>query len=1113
VFLRSLTLRGFKSFADRTTLEFTPGIGVIVGPNGSGKSNIVDAISWVLGEQGPAALRGGQMADVIFAGSPNRAPLGMAQVSLVIDNTAGLIPVPASEIEISRTVFRSGESEYRLGGRPCRLMDIQELLSDTGIGRALHTIVGQGHLDDVLQARPEERRQYIEEAAGIAKHRRRRERAVRKLAGMEGDLLRLQDLVGELRRQLKPLKQQAELAKRHEELTQEAADVAGKLAATRLRELHSERDRRRPSWQEAEALQANARARLRSLDEEIARLEAGLSEAEAEQRTAEESHHRVLQAKSEAEVRLRSAMRDEGGAKERLTAAAGRSGRLFALEEELARTEAALTVASAALETRRSELEEAEQAFRAADRAREDAEARRRALTDEMAARRAEAESLKRSMAGSEAEGRRLRASLEDVMGRSDRARARVTELEDEIRRFDERETPLARDLAAVEEDRASLSAGLADLEARRQGLLARQQVVDARRGELSESPGQAFSRRRGGRAVGVLRDLVDGPPDLLLAVRAALGPFADAVVYATRNEALADAAAESVGGVTLAVGVDRAIAPQSIEGERRLVDLVKPDPRVRGLVGELLAETYLVRNLAEAGAKHRIHPGAQFVTRDGLLVGKVFVRTAPGQDLRLEEVRRDSAALERELAGVRREIREGRSRLVGVSTRADQIRASLEETDRLITSSAEEMAALKAESSSLLRERTFLEDRLASVDALVTAALTGLEERTGERPEPPTLPPAPEPPVHLRVEVEALRRDRSRLEAGVARARKEIEELGAEDPIVLRTALSEAENERVRAEESVRGAENELAGALDAHRAATDAARRVRADHDRANRSWREQAAEVERLRGDHEEENRARLELERRIADAERLLAEGHGVEPAAAVAALSPEETVDQLQRRSDTVARRLGLLGKVNLLAVGELGALQERHDFLVRELDDVRAARRDLERVIEEIDLRMAELFDAAFRDVAREFAGLFTILFPGGEGRLTLIDPADPLGTGIDIEARPGRKRVKRLSLLSGGERSLAALAFLFAVFRARPSPFYLMDEVEAALDDVNLHRFLDLVKSFAQGSQILVVTHQKRTMETADVLYGVSMGQGGASRVISQRLSEISVG
>ena len=264
-----------------------------------------------------------------------------------------------------------------------------------------------------------------------------------------------------------------------------------------------------------------------------------------------------------------------------------------------------------------------------------------------------------------------------------------------------------------------------------------------------------------------------------------------------------------------------------------------------------------------------------------------------------------------------------------------------------------------------------------------------------------------------------------------------------------------------------------------------------------------------MDRIRQSHEQEDRARLDLERRIADAERLLRDGHGADPEGAVAALSAEDTVDALQRRADLVARRLEMVGRVNLLAVDELGTLRERYGFMTRELDDVRAARRDLMEVIQEVDRQMTELFDAAFRDVSREFTEMFGTLFPGGEGRLLLEDPADLLHTGIEIEARPGRKRVKRLSLLSGGERSMAAIAFLFAIFKARPSPFYLMDEVEAALDDVNLHRFLGAVEFLAERSQVLVVTHQKRTMEMADVLYGVTMAKDGTTRVVTQRLSD----
>jgi chromosome segregation protein len=1114
MFLRSLTLKGFKSFADRTTLEFAPGISVIVGPNGSGKSNIVDAIAWVLGEQGPRALRGGQMTDVIFAGAATRPALGMAEVSLVIDNSAGLIPVSATEIEISRSVYRSGENEYRIGGRPSRLVDLQELLSDSGIGRALHTIVGQGQLDAVLGARPEERRQFIEEAAGIAKHRRRRDRAERKLAGLEQDLLRLQDLSGELRRQLRPLKQQAELAERHEALSREADELAGKLAAARLRELHGERERRTPSWEEAEARQAEAKARMDAMDARIALLEPARDQAETAELEAEASHAAAVRSRSEAEARLRTAIRRESEARDRLGAATNRSGRLFALEDELERTESALGEVRAAFEARELELAEAESSFRRAEQARRDAEEERRLLGDEAAARRAESDTLARALAGHEAELERLAATLRDLGKRGARAAARRTELEVEVERLDATETPLAAEQAALGREGAELSARIAELQAEEGALLARQEVLEASRSELEVSPGAAFARQREGRPIGLLRDLIEVPADLRQALRGALGPFFDSVVYAMPEEAFADAESDGAAGLTLVLAgaLDPPSAHPAISGERPLLDLVRPDPRAAGLTRALLSNVYLVRNLAEASARHRVHPGAQFVTPSGLVVGPSFVRTAPGQDGRLDRVRRDSASVDRELSGTRRGIREAKQRLREIEVRSVALRTALSEADGRITAAADEMGALASELTSLAREESLVHERVGVVEALVSTARDRLA-RTPAAPAPaPPLPPTAEPPVHLRVEVEAVRRDRARLESGVARARREIESLAAEDPIVLREEARATGAERALAEEVLARADQDLSQALEAYRGATEAARRIQADHASANRTWREEASAADVLREEHREEDRARHELERRMVEAERVLREGHGMDPIEALATLGEDETPLELQRRSDLVARRLGLVGRVNLLAVGELEALQQRHDFLVRELADVREARRDLEEVILDVDRRVAEQFDAAFRDVAREFSSLFELMFPGGEGRLSLVDPSDLLTSGIEVEARPSRGRVKRLSLLSGGERSLAALAFLFAIFRARPSPFYLMDEVEAALDDINLHRFLELIRTFARDSQILIVSHQKRTMETADALYGISMGREGVSTVISQRMVESAI-
>ncbi len=370
-------------------------------------------------------------------------------------------------------------------------------------------------------------------------------------------------------------------------------------------------------------------------------------------------------------------------------------------------------------------------------------------------------------------------------------------------------------------------------------------------------------------------------------------------------------------------------------------------------------------------------------------------------------------------------------------------------------------------------------------------------------------MPPRPEPPIHLRVEVESLRRERARLEAAVVRMRREVETLQADDPIALRGTLAELEAERAAREERLGTAEGKLTADAEAHRVAVEAVREVRERDAEVNRGWREQAAEVDRIRESHEDEERVRLDLERRIVEVERLLRDGHGTDPGEAVGALDDDATVESLQRRADLVARRLEMVGRVNLLAVDELGTLRERFEFMTRELDDVKAARRDLMEVIRDVDRQMSELFDTAFQDVSREFTALFGTLFPGGEGRLILDDPADLLNTGIEIEARPGRKRVKRLSLLSGGERSMAAIAFLFAIFKARPSPFYLMDEVEPALDDVNLLRFLEALGHLSRQSQVIIVTHQKRTMELAEVLYGMSMSKDGTTKVVAQRLGQ----
>jgi chromosome segregation protein len=1102
MFLRSLQIRGFKSFADKTVLEFAPGVSVIVGPNGSGKSNLVDAISWVLGEQGPRALRGGQMADVIFAGSPQRSALGMAEVKLVIDNAAGLIPVPMTEIEISRTIFRSGDSEYRIGGQAVRLLDVQELLSESGIGRALHTVVGQGQLEDVLTSRAEDRRTYIEEAAGVAKHRKRKERAERKLSGLDADVLRLQDVLAELRRQLKPLKQQAEMARRHEALTQEADAIAARLATARLRELVVERDRRKQGWDEGLARRTAARERLDALDERVGRAADERARSVWALQEAEGSFGNAQAARSEAELELRRAVELASEARQALAARAGRDARLDALEGDLGRLETRFAETARELSATSDELDTAEAAFATAAEARRDAEDERRRIAEQSAAHRAEIETIRRSIATHERERARLEESLAQVRERRDAISAERDELSGTVEELDAGVAPLAERRSELERERHGIADAVAQLEEGIRRLELRRDVLRARLDDLEETPGSRFLQGHGDRAVGLLGGLVRAAEGWDRALRAGLGPLADAVVYEEADVAIADASVGDGATIALAGGGPAAFA---LSGERTLLSIVDADPSVRGLVSTLLRDVYLASSIEEAAAKQTEHPKASFVTRDGVLVGPALIRTTTAANSRADEVRRELAVVERDLAKAVSAAKPRRRRFDEIAAELAEIAHAIEEADAKITAAAERIARADGESASIAKEEEFLAQRLAGMDdsaAVWRATLASAEPVTFELPD---LPHTPEPPIQVRVAVETLRRERDRIQGRLASVRAERDELAAQDENALRAHAEEATVAREAAERRLEACATALEAASAARVAASAAERSATDEEADANRLWREASTELDRLRETYEDEDRARGDLERRIRDAERLLREGHQREPEEALAELDEEDAVQALERKAELVQRRLAMLGRVNLLAGGEFEALQERHDFLQRELDDVRRARRDLLEVIQRIETEIVTTFEAAYRDVASEFERLIGELFPGGEGRLVSTTPEDPLSTGIEIEARPGRKRVKRISLLSGGERALTALAFLFAIFKARPSPFYLMDEVEPALDDVNLHRFITLIEGFARDAQVLVVTHQKRTMEVAGMMYGVSMSREGTSKVVAQ--------
>jgi chromosome segregation protein len=700
-----------------------------------------------------------------------------------------------------------------------------------------------------------------------------------------------------------------------------------------------------------------------------------------------------------------------------------------------------------------------------------------------------------------------LASALEDLARREGALRAEQESREREVERLDAEETPLADRQRRLEQERDRLADEGADIEARVRALEASREAVAATRKALADTPGKRFLARGGGSALGLLIDLVEVNRGMDRAVAAALGPLADAVVYDDHGRAVADA--PRARGATMAVTGD-AGGGFVVPGERSLLSVVRPDPRVSGVVAAALRHVYLAGDPEEALAKHLRFPAASFVTPDGVLVGPGVVRTAPSPTDDELAARREEVAIIRDLARVRKELGEKREVMDAVRSDLAEVSQALAATDAKITEAAERMGALGVELIAAERERTLMAERLTRVEEQIRATRAALAGVPADSGDLPVLPPHAEPPIGLRVEIESLRRERVRLEAGLARSRTELDRLRAEDPQALATQAEHAARALAGAEAALRKAE-QRAGETATER--EEAAGRVgedRAAQTQANEAWREAAALLQRLRDEYEDEDQVRRDIERRIEEAERLLAEGHEKDPGAAVEELGEGDTEESLARRSDLVSRRLGLLGRVNLVAGEEYQALQERHDFLHREIEDVKEARSDLVQVVREVDRKIVEIFDSAYRDVAGEFSQVFTTLFPGGEGQLTLTEPERLLESGVEIEARPGGKRVKRLTLLSGGERSLTALAFLFAIFRARPSPFYLLDEVEAALDDRNLVRFLDLVKEFATTSQVLLVTHQKRTMEAADVLYGVTMGRDGSSAIIAQRLSEV---
>jgi chromosome segregation protein len=1064
VYLKSLTLKGFKSFPERTRLEFGPGVSVIVGPNGSGKSNVTDAVLWALGEQSPVAVRGQSMQDVIFAGAPGRKASGSAEVELVLDDSGGTLGLGTPEVSIVRRLDRNGEGEYRLAGARCRLVDVIEVLSDTGLGKEMHSVISQGRVESLVTSKPRDRRLLIEEAAGLGKHRKRRRRAQLKLVRTQDNLDRALDVEREARTRLRPLKRQAEAAELHARIERQTLEVRWELVRDELRAQLGELDR-------AQAQAADARRRREEVErqlKEVASRREAAEEALAERSARREELSRRCFVTQSAAARISDRLASVG------TAARTIEARLARARETLEALRAS-SLEEAPDDGARERIASLEASLAELERERE------RELADQLA-------DLEQQRAAAAATVQELGSGVEDAAGVRREAEARVEQANAALREAERAVEGARREAARIGGELAAVN-----------------QFLRTQQG----SPGGAA----------VLADQLEVDSGYELAVAAALDGRLKAALAVDHPSAAAllDRAGSEGGRVLVAGSAERDRRPDAgapFPGGERLADHLRGPEEPVGLARALLRDAWVVDSLDEVPESF----SGVAVTR----AGRVW--SAPTSELR----QAPAVGEERVLAE-----RNRREELIAASESAAQA--------ELGANTALEHATTAYQSADGAREREIAAHRssIAERDEATEAErrIAALIERRRKAPDDG---PNEGRRLQLRAELGAERDRLERADRDRAERAEQIERLVAS--IAEHEALSEVAGALIGVLEGVAEAISAQYGVFEAALASDrQAGEQVAAEL----RSCAQQEATLQAtLHAESEVLTNTEVGLQRardRAAESEeelRGLGARLALEVAPAAEALGDEER-EVLRGRLERLARRREQLGPVNPLAQEEYTEAVEHVEELERQRADLETALRELEKLIADTDRQIRETFEQTFEAAARNFEEVAAQLFPGGRGRLRLVaekeGPARVLGgdraadeepdsedssdaeapdaeeeeqlLGVEIEINPAGKEMKRLSLLSGGEKSMTALAFLFAVFLARPCPFYILDEVEAALDDLNIDRFLGLLGAYSKHAQFIVVTHQRRTMEAADFLYGVSMGGDGVSKVISRRL------
>ncbi len=1141
MFLKSLSIKGFKSFASPTRLDFEPGVTVVVGPNGSGKSNVVDAIAWVLGAQRPSAVRSQKMDDVIFAGTTRMKALGRAEVALTIDNTSKVIPIEFDEVTITRRLFRTGDSEYEINGVGCRLLDIQDLLSDSGVGRQQHVIISQGQIDAVLNARPEERRAIIEEAAGVLKYRRRKEKSERRLESTQANLTRLGDLLREVRRQLKPLERQAEAARRHGGLIGELTTLRVHLVGREIADL---RERLQASTVERQQFQTRHKDLSRRLEEltttvrsaELKLTEAGADDTGTVLARCESLRERLKGVDAVLAERVRSIDSDR-----QATADGAVISALEADREQIQRELADVDARETLLTEEAIRVADAEQAI-VADREKFDATWSEDGNTaaDEGSKVRGELAAHSRNLQLLEAERSRLVAKSEGRRTEASAGTGEAEQLRTRMAEIEALESKLIADLDEAEELRShrqethsDLAASLDAAREARSTWQARVEALTMALDEIRSRSGAQIVADVDG-VLGPLLDMVEIDDGYETAVAAALGAAAHAVVVDSMASAEAAAAAlieAATSGLLLAVPAGTGVADIAVDSLRNHVRGRNAD--IDRLL-DIQLGSYVVRERFDEAVRLAVDDDqARIVTIDGASFSpqgwRVGAERLAATGVALDEAQAEALTASTRVDQLVTEVAAAAGELDESTKAAAKVQAELNVLDDQIVSTGERLAAVQRVAQQVSTDLASMAARLSEIDerldgdaertSALEARLVELEADEQQQAEQLQLMKTDQTRIEeqtrimrglrndIDVRTKAISDRRAFLHERLGDVQQRLGRHTAQTREAPEARLAIANDMRVRLSarqaeldtwiSSLREQRQRQSDAVSAVAGELDAARTERTSVDDELRSLTERQAK----RDVHEAEFTVRLE------SATETLRRDLSVEIGEAIRTAAPPLPEGMsASARVNELERELRIMGAINPLALEEFDALTERHDFLQGQLDDVKSSRRELAKVIRAIDDEIVQVFTQAYTDVATNFTDLFGLLFPGGTGGLTLTLPDDPLNTGIEVEARPSGKNVRKLSLLSGGERSLTALAFLFAVFRSRPSPFYVMDEVEAALDDVNLHRFLGLVSEFRDEAQLIIVSHQKRTMEAADCLYGVTMKPGESSRVVSER-------